>query len=191
MAVVDMTDWPAAGPPFTVDELDRMPDDGRRHELIDGVLVVSPAPTIAHQFVVMQLSLLLAQACPEDLYVLPEPGIKVSISTKLIPDIAVVRKQDLGGRKLTGPPVLAVEVESPDTRLFDLNQKKSVYEAFGVSSYWTLVPDPARPQLTAFELRGSRYVEAAHVTAGEVFGAREPFPIKVAPSRLVARLPQG
>jgi len=37
--------WPAAGRPFTVAELDRMPDDGRRYELLDGALVVSPRPT--------------------------------------------------------------------------------------------------------------------------------------------------
>ena len=82
-----------------------------------------------------------------------------------------------------------MEVQSPSTRLFDLNQKKSVYEKFGVPSYWIVVPDPARPQLIAFELRGSRYVEVAHVTAGEVFAACEPFPVEVAPARLVADLP--
>jgi hypothetical protein len=43
MSVVTITEaWPAAGRPFTVAELDRMPDDGRRYELLDGALVVSP-----------------------------------------------------------------------------------------------------------------------------------------------------
>ena len=37
--------------PFTVDDLDRMPDDGRRYELVDGVLFVSPAPAVQHQLV--------------------------------------------------------------------------------------------------------------------------------------------
>jgi len=42
MSVVTITeDWPAAGRPFTVAELDRMPDDGRRYELLDGTLIVS------------------------------------------------------------------------------------------------------------------------------------------------------
>ena len=161
MAVVSIAEWPAAGHPFTVDELDRMPDDGRKYELIDGVLIVSPAPIIAHQSVVMQLSFLLKQTCPERHYVLPGPGMMVNVQTELIPDIVVVLKHDLAGRKLTGPPVLAVEVQSPSTRLFDLNQKKNVYEKFGVRSYWIVVPEPARPQLVAFKLRGSRYVEAA------------------------------
>ena len=189
MAVVSIAEsWPAAGHPFTIDDLDRMPDDGRRYELIDGVLIVSPAPIIAHQFVVGQLCFLLADACPEGLYVLPGPGMTVNVQTELIPDVVVVRQTDLRGRQLTTPPVLAVEVQSPSTKLFDLNQKKSVYEEFGVPSYWVVVPDPVRPQLTAFELRGSRYEKAARVTGDEVFRPRAPFEVEVVPSHLVAGL---
>jgi hypothetical protein len=43
--------WPGAGRPFTVEELDRMPDDGHRYELLDGSLVVSPRPGMLHQAV--------------------------------------------------------------------------------------------------------------------------------------------
>ncbi len=192
MAVMSIAEaWPPVGRPFTVDDLDRMPEDGRRYELIDGVLTVSPAPVIAHQFVAFQLARVLDEVCPEGIYVLPGPGMMVNVRTELIPDIVVVRKQDLRGPKLTGPPLLAVEVQSPSTKLFDLNQKKSVYEEFGVASYWIVVPDPARPQLTAFELRGSRYVKAAHVSGDEVFRARRPFPVEVVPARLVAGLTAG
>jgi hypothetical protein len=54
MSVVTIAEaWPAAGRPFTVAELDRMPDDGRRCELLDGALVVSPRPTTIHQFVAL------------------------------------------------------------------------------------------------------------------------------------------
>ena len=50
MSVVTIAEaWPAAGRPFTVAELDRMPDDGRRYELLNGALVVSPRPTTIHQ----------------------------------------------------------------------------------------------------------------------------------------------
>ena len=45
MSAVSIADaWPSWGEPFTVEDLDRMPDDGRRYELIDGMLIVSPAP---------------------------------------------------------------------------------------------------------------------------------------------------
>ncbi len=73
MSVVSTTEWPAAGRPFTVDELDRMPDDGRRYELLDGALIVSPRPTTVHQEPAAELLVVLRQACPRDLRALPEP----------------------------------------------------------------------------------------------------------------------
>ena len=72
MSIVTIAEaWPAAGRPFTVAELDRMPDDGRRYELLDGVLVVSPRPTTIHQVVAGRLYGVLSGACPEDLCVVP------------------------------------------------------------------------------------------------------------------------
>jgi hypothetical protein len=45
MSVVTIAEaWPAVGRPFTVAVLDRIPDDGRRYELLDGALIVSPRP---------------------------------------------------------------------------------------------------------------------------------------------------
>jgi hypothetical protein len=60
--------WPAAGQVFTVDDLDRMPDDGRRYELVDGVLMVSPHPGVAHQAVLSELAVQLHRACPPGLF---------------------------------------------------------------------------------------------------------------------------
>lgn len=57
MAVMSIAEaWPAAGRPFTVADLDRMPDDGHRYELLDGALIVSPRPTNPHQEVAMELA---------------------------------------------------------------------------------------------------------------------------------------
>src|ERR1700733_10755755 len=66
--------WPKPGEPFTVDDLDRMPDDGRRYELIDGILIVSPVPAMPHQRVGFFLGMLLEEACPDDLGRLRHPG---------------------------------------------------------------------------------------------------------------------
>ncbi len=58
---------------WTVDDLARLPDDGLRYELVDGVLLVSPAPRPLHQRAVLELALLLREACPEDLEVFVAP----------------------------------------------------------------------------------------------------------------------
>ncbi len=88
-------------------------------------------------------------------------------------------------------PLLAVEIQSPSTALFDLNTKKAVYERFSIGSYWVVVPDVDQPELMAFELRDGRYEQVAHVTGGKPFGARRPFAVEVVPARLVAGLLPG
>jgi Uma2 family endonuclease len=115
----------------------------------------------------------------------------MSGSTELIPDVVVVKLADLAGPHLITPPMLAVEVRSPGTALFDLNTKKAAYERFGVRSYWIVVPDPDQPELTAFELRDGRYEVVAQVAGDTVFGTELPFAVEVVPSRLVASLPKG
>jgi Uma2 family endonuclease len=180
--------WPPPGRPFTVAELDRMPDDGRRYELVDGALVVSPRPTFAHQEVAAELLGLLRRRCPADLRAVHEPAVQLSARTEFDPDIVVVRKEQLADAKATKPPLLVVEVRSPKTALVDLNVKKAAYEQFGVESYWIVVPDAKRPELIVFELREGQYEQVAHVTGADVFRAERPFPVEVIPARLVAGL---
>lgn len=146
-----------AGVPFTVADLDRTPDDGRRYELLDGVLVMSPRPVIAHQRVAFRLAYALESQCPDGFVVVPEPAVQVDSQTELAPDIVVVRVDQAHGAKLTAPPLLVVEVRSPSTAVVDLNRKKAAYEKFGVPSYWVIDPEPARPELTVFELRDGGY----------------------------------
>jgi Uma2 family endonuclease len=189
MSVVSIAEaWPSPGKPFTVAELDRMPDDGHRYELLDGVLVVSPRPTPAHQVVAFTLATILDRACPPEWQVVPEPAVMVSRETEFAPDIVVVGRDQLSGTKITRPPVLAVEVRSPSTALIDLNAKKAANGRFGVPSYWVVIPDPGKPELIAFELRDGRYAEAARVSGGEPFAAARPFAVEVVPARLVAGL---
>jgi Uma2 family endonuclease len=189
MGAVSIADaWPATGRPFTVADLDRIPDDGRRYELVAGVLVVSPRPTPAHQVVAFTLASLLAQACPEGWQVVPEPAVLIDPDTELVPDVVVARRDQLAGSKITEPPVLVAEVRSPSTALIDLNRKKAAYERFGVGSYWVVVPEPAEPELIVFELNDGRYRETAHVRGEERFAAARPFQAGVVPAQLVAGL---
>ena len=184
MSVVTIAEaWPAAGRPFTVAELDRMPDDGRRYELLDGVLIVSPRPTTVHQVVAGRLLRVLADVCPEGLCVVPEPAVELGPQTEFDPDLVVVRMDQIGGAKFTEPPLLVVEIRSPSTALVDLNRKKTAYERFGVSSYWIVNPDPPQPELTVFELQAARYALVAETSAP--FAAERPFAVSIDPARLI------
>jgi Uma2 family endonuclease len=115
----------------------------------------------------------------------------MSVDTELIPDLVVIRRDQLAEIRVTRSPLLAVEIQSPSTALFDLNTKKAVYERFGIESCWIVVPDVDRPELIAFELRDGRYEQVAHVTGGQTFRAQRPFDVEVVPAHLVAGLLPG
>lgn len=177
--------------PFTVGDLESMPDDGRRYELLDGVLLVSPAPLRRHQRVCGRLFMVLEQSCPGTMEVLIAPfAVQPSNSTELQPDLLVAREQDLTERNLPAAPMLAIEVLSPSTALFDLNLKKAAYERMGVVSYW--IVDPLELVLTVFELdpKGN-YQQVALVKGAEAFEAQRPYPVRIVPAELVARLPSS
>ena len=168
--------------PLTVDDLELMPDDGHRYELIDGTLIVSPSPSLRHQIVHANLMELLLRACPENLRVLSAPlDVVLADDTSVQPDLLVVPR-DLPGPKVRQAPVLAVEVVSPSSRLIDLNLKRARYERAGVPSYWVVDPDELR--LVAWELRDAAYVEVAAVSDDVAWTAERPFRVTVNPHQL-------
>jgi Uma2 family endonuclease len=176
--------WPAAGQPFTVEDLDRLPDDGRRYELLDGVLIVSPRPTTVHQLAATLLTTQLVNACPDRFYVVAEPAVQLTDKTEFDPDIVVVRREDVGGAKFWTPPLLAVEIRSPSTAIVDRNAKLAAYETFGVASYWIVDPDPKLPELTVFELRDGNYQQIAQASGSTALRIEQPFPVQLVPTEL-------
>lgn len=170
--------------PLTADDLTVLPDDGHRYELVDGTLIVTPAPSWRHQRAVVRLLTTLAAAVPDDLEVLAAPfDVRLADDTVLQPDVLVCRIADLTLRDLPAPPVLAVEVLSPSTRLVDLNLKRARFEAAGCPAYW--VVDPDVPSITAWALRDGSYVEVATCAAAEVFTSVEPCAVSFTPEDLV------
>lgn len=168
------------------EDLAAMPDDGHRYELLDGVLVVSPAPSVRHQRVLRRLSRLVEDAAPESLEVFFAPfDVVLADDTVMQPDLVVARVEDLTERDLPVAPVLAVEVLSPSTRGIDLLLKKDRLQRAGCAHYW--VVDPGEPaSVTAWALVEGAYRQVSHVTGSDVLAVSEPFEIAVSPAVLSA-----
>ena len=167
------------GRPLTRADLRDLPDDGHRYELIDGMLLVSPAPRIPHQLVVGRLHLLLSTTCPPDLYVLMAPtAVALAEDTEVQPDLLVAPRSQFTETELAGPPLLAVEVLSASTRRVDLLLKRDRYEAAGVPSYWLVDPDELT--ITVLELQHGGYVEVAVLQGSEPHALVRPFPLSLA-----------
>lgn len=190
MAPMNLATGLPYGRPLTVDDLQALPDDGHRYELIDGTLLVSPAPAWGHQSVQLALATLLEAHRPRAIRVLVAPfEVQLAMDTAVQPDVLVARYDDLRPKNLPAAPLLAVEVASPSTVLVDRNLKRATYERFGIPSYWLLDPDPDSPSLTVLELdQTGHYVEVVSVTAEEEFTAERPFQVAVRPASLVRGL---
>jgi Uma2 family endonuclease len=178
-----------AGRPFTLADLEHTPDDGRRYELIDGGLIVSPAPGRLHQRVALRLAMLLVQACPPEFEVMIAPfGIVFGDDTELQPDVLVARRADLTDKNLPAPPVLAVEVLSPSTRIIDSHVKRERFERAGTPAFWVVDPvaRPDEARLIAWELGDDgRYRQVADVVGEAEYTAKVPYPVTVRTADLV------
>ena len=174
--------------PLTYDQVQRFPPDGNRFELVEGVLLVTPAPNAEHQRCVRNLLVTLSVAAGDEHFVVPAPfDFYVSAVTYFEPDIVVAFEEDVGEFRLERTPLLLVEVASPTTRLVDLGTKRLAYEAAGVPEYWLV--DPDEPSLTVLRLVEGRYEQVARVTGDEPYEATYPFPVTIVPARLVRRRP--
>jgi Uma2 family endonuclease len=143
----------ADGPPqgqWTGDDLDRLPDDGFRYEIIDGVLYMAPPPVPEHQgaarWFVYYLTQRVQRAGLGAVY--PAPiGVVLGPGTELEPDIVVILKGSqramVGDKKIMGAPDLVIEIASPSTAAYDrdaVKGKQAAYARAGVPEYWLAVP---------------------------------------------------
>jgi Uma2 family endonuclease len=170
--------------PLTRADLLDLPDDGHRYELLDGSLLVTPAPSPRHQTVVLALARRLVEARPSGLWVGIAPvDVVLGDNTVLQPDVVVTRVDDVTDDGVRGTPLLVVEVLSPSTRHLDLGSKRARYEAQDVPSYWAI--DPEEPRLLVWRLGATGYALEADRRAAEVFEGQLPFPVSVMPADLL------
>jgi Uma2 family endonuclease len=127
-------------PRYTVTDLTRLPDDGNRYEILDGVLLVTPAPSTGHQIVVsrIQAALTATLQVPGHAHVVGPGAIAVPPRTQLQPDVLVYPARfgpRVGWAEVTDH-WLAVEVLSRSSRVYDREVKRAAYFALGVRQLW-------------------------------------------------------
>ncbi|MFD1825935.1 MULTISPECIES: Uma2 family endonuclease [Mumia] len=173
--------------PLTRADLDSIPDDGHRYELIDGSLIVTPAPSPEHQDAVLELTVLLRASCPPEMKVFVSPlDVVLAEDSVVRPDVVVAHRADVDGRVLNAPPLLAIEVISPSTRSIDLLLKKSRYEFAGAASYWVIDPEPYERSLICWDLVDGEYVEVARAVGDETVDLTRPFPVSLSPASVLS-----
>lgn len=148
----------------------QIPEDGKRHEIIEGIQVVSPSPPISHQSALLRIVRQLVFLDDEGrATVLPAPVDVLPTEIDIvIPDVIAIAQRSrsiIGELNVTGPPQLVVEIHSPSTRRRDRGAKRALYESSGVLEYWMIdLEDESLTQLSAVE---GRFVEQRH-TAGRI-----------------------
>jgi Uma2 family endonuclease len=168
---------------LTYQDYAALPDDGRRYQVLDGELCVTPSPGTRHQEIVTGLGTLLHAhvrsgglgkvfVAPLDV-ILSDAPAEASIVQPDIVFVATDRLGRLSARGVEGAPTLVVEVLSPSGTHLDRRRKRDLYARHGVPYYW-IVDGEAR----AIEMYG--LVDSAHDllarTAGDAMVAVEPFP---------------
>jgi Uma2 family endonuclease len=161
-------------PKLTYEDYVRIPDDGKRHEIIDGEHYVTAAPFIRHQDLVVRLTILIGSFVREHrlgkLLIAPTDVI-LSPHDIVQPDLLFVsneRASILTEKNIQGAPDLVIEILSNSSRRLDEVLKRQAYERFGAREYWIF--DPQRETTQAWErtAEGLRRKALLSAAAGDV-----------------------
>jgi Uma2 family endonuclease len=138
-----------------------LPEEGKRYEIINGELIMAPAPRIIHQEVGLRLKMRFFNFNQKKQYgkIFDSPiDVKLSETNLVQPDILYVAKERFSIIKEThinGAPDLIVEILSPSTAEYDLLDKKEIYAQFGVQEYWLV--DPTKQWIEVYLNRNNRF----------------------------------
>jgi len=164
---------------LTYKDYEALPADGRRYEIHDGGLSVTPAPSPRHQRILGALHLMLAQHVNSralgEVFLSPIDCILSDVSI-VQPDLVYLdpgRGKLVSDRGIEGPPTLVVEILSPSTTEIDRSTKRQLYAKYGVLYYW--IVDPEARAIEAYVLSAGGYQLAARATGPEAVSL-PPFP---------------
>ena len=158
---------------FTYEDLLHTPDDGKRYEVLEGDLTVSPSPRTKHQrTVTMVFEVLLKATRTGHGEAFPAPfDVVFSEHDVTEPDLLFVtkeRKDIITEDNIQGAPDLVVEIISEGSRKRDVITKRGIYERYGVRFYWLVAPE--EETVRVFELKDGAYEEPVTLKAGQQLG---------------------
>jgi Uma2 family endonuclease len=175
---------PIVGRPWTVADLDALPDDGFRYEIFDGSLLVTPSPPLPHFRATYNLRRLLERQAPDGVVVGEGVGVYPSSTSFYVPDLFVVPASSVAGDGLglqPGDLLLAVEVVSPSNPGNDLVLKRHAYAVASIPEYWIVDQRDRSLRVLRLESPG-KFADDIVVKAGEQWRADRPFPLVVDPA---------
>jgi Uma2 family endonuclease len=178
---------PADG--WTTDDLDALPDDGVRRELLDGVVFVSPSPTDIHQIIAMRLGVALEDSCPETMQVTQGVEVRLSSRRSFIPDVLVATDDAARRRGRFYAPhevVLAIEIVSPTSQAMDRITKPALFAKAGIPYYWRIETDGGIV-VDTYKIDPDDEVYVPSGTFADLIETSEPWPISLPISRLTPR----
>ncbi|MFE3798362.1 Uma2 family endonuclease [Nocardia tengchongensis] len=186
---------PASANRWTAADLDHLPENGLRYEVLNGQLIVNAVPTPIHQLLVMRLGSILEIAVPEGYFVLPGVGVLIG-EDEPIPDLVVgIGNIPLDAHGIPAAQIqLAVEVVSRSTAAMDRRIKPDLYAEGGIPNYWWLETSRFKGQLPGEELpvlvadaltEEGEYEQIARCPAGRVATLNLPFDITLDPADLL------
>jgi Uma2 family endonuclease len=168
---------------WTVADLDLLPDDGLRYELVDGALLVTPPPLNDHNLWANELSHLVHGVLSRDWAVLAPGAVEFDVRNWRSPDLLVIRRDSVH-RRYARPEeaLLAVEVMSPSSISTDRLVKPAQFAAAGIPHYWRI--EPAEPVLITHVLEGDVYRESGRFVDEVV--VHEPISLRFRLAQLMA-----
>ena len=144
-----------------------LPDDGKRYEILDGDLCVTPSPVTRHQLIVGRFHhhlMAYLEAHPVGTVFTAPYDVVLSDTDIVEPDLLLVLhtgRAVITERNVQGPPDIILEVLSPGTAARDRGLKRKRYERFGVREYWLIDPDDNILEMLA--MQDERYVQVCRV----------------------------
>lgn len=166
--------------PWTEQDYLALPADGRRIELLDGSLLVSPSAGYRHQRLSFHLCYALAVAAPEGFEVLEAINVRIAPGRILIPDLAVVSTPGVE-RTVVDPAdvALVVEITSPGNAVVDRAIKPELYAQAGIPHYLLIELGASPPTAVLFGLCRGRYAPMRRVGPGKRLRLDDPFTVDV------------